>query len=373
MYIIETKDITKKYGKYQVLNKLNIHVKENSIYGLIGKNGAGKTTLIRIICGLQDPTNGIYFINKIDNKAKDISLVRKKIGAIIERPSIYEEMNAKDNIICQMKLVGLTNYQDVSKFLDVVGLSNVGNKKVRYYSLGMKQRLGIALALVNNPNILILDEPINGLDPEGIIEIRELILKLNKEKHITILISSHYLDELSKVATHYGFIDKGRIIEEISSEELKEILNHVTKQVIVQAFGMACCFYSRRELVTNYFKFKNKKPLNFRGKLGNLQEETRESEYHLVEDINGVRIFEEKHYYLAEELDDMINVSSLLISHFDIKNKDYLKIVSLYSDYVTKHLDSSILNDELNKLGIPLYKGAYQNKTVLLKAGVKNE
>lgn len=224
MYIIETKDITKKYGKYQVLNKLNIHVKENSIYGLIGKNGAGKTTLIRIICGLQDPTNGTYFINKIDNKTKDISLVRKKIGAIIERPSIYEEMNAKDNIICQMKLVGLTNYQDVSKFLDVVGLSNVGNKKVRYYSLGMKQRLGIALALVNNPNILILDEPINGLDPEGIIEIRELILKLNKEKHITILISSHYLDELSKVATHYGFIDKGRIIEEISSEELNKKL-----------------------------------------------------------------------------------------------------------------------------------------------------
>lgn len=224
MYIIETKNITKKYGKYQVLNKLNIHVKENSIYGLIGKNGAGKTTLIRIICGLQDPTNGTYFINKIDNKAKDISLVRKKIGAIIERPSIYEEMNAKDNIICQMKLVGLTNYQDVSKILDVVGLSNVGNKKVRYYSLGMKQRLGIALALVNNPNILILDEPINGLDPEGIIEIRELILKLNKEKHITILISSHYLDELSKVATHYGFINKGRIIEEISSEELNKKL-----------------------------------------------------------------------------------------------------------------------------------------------------
>ena len=246
MYIIETKDITKNYGKYQVLNKLNIHVKENSIYGLIGKNGAGKTTLIRIICGLQDPTNGTYFINKIDNKAKDISLVRKKIGAIIERPSIYEEMNAKDNIICQMKLVGLTNYQDVSKILDVVGLSNVGNKKVRYYSLGMKQRLGIALALVNNPNILILDEPINGLDPEGIIEIRELILKLNKEKHITILISSHYLDELSKVATHYGFIDKGRIIEEISSEELNKKLNSFIELKV-----------NNLKSFTNYFKNNN--------------------------------------------------------------------------------------------------------------------
>lgn len=246
MYIIETKDITKKYGKYQVLNKLNIHVKENSIYGLIGKNGAGKTTLIRIICGLQDPTNGTYFINKIDNKTKDISLVRKKIGAIIERPSIYEEMNAKENIICQMKLVGLTNYQDVSKFLDVVGLSNVENKKVRYYSLGMKQRLGIALALVNNPNILILDEPINGLDPEGIIEIRELILKLNKEKHITILISSHYLDELSKVATHYGFIDKGRIIEEISSEELNKKLTSFIELKV-----------NNLKSFTNYFKKNN--------------------------------------------------------------------------------------------------------------------
>lgn len=246
MYIIETKDITKKYGKYQVLNKLNIHVKENSIYGLIGKNGAGKTTLIRIICGLQDPTNGTYLINKIDNKAKDISFVRKKIGAIIEHPSIYEEMNAKDNIICQMKLVGLTNYQDVSRFLDVVGLSNVGNKKVRYYSLGMKQRLGIALALVNNPNILILDEPINGLDPEGIIEIRELILKLNKEKHITILISSHYLDELSKVATHYGFIDKGRIIEEISSEELNKKLTSFIELKV-----------NNLKSFTNYFKNNN--------------------------------------------------------------------------------------------------------------------
>ncbi len=246
MYIIETKDITKKYGKYQVLNKLSVHIKENSIYGLIGKNGAGKTTLIRIICGLQDPTNGTYFINKIDNKAKNISLVRKKIGAIIERPSIYEEMNAKDNIICQMKLTGLTNYQDVSIILDVVGLSNVGNKKVRYYSLGMKQRLGIALALVNNPNILILDEPINGLDPEGIIEIRELILKLNKEKHITILISSHYLDELSKVATHYGFIDKGRIIEEISSEELNKKLTSFIELKV-----------NNLKSFTNYFKNNN--------------------------------------------------------------------------------------------------------------------
>ena len=259
MYIIETKDITKKYGKYQVLNKLSVHIKENSIYGLIGKNGAGKTTLIRIICGLQDPTNGTYFINKIDNKTKDISIVRKKIGAIIERPSIYEEMNAKDNIICQMKLVGLTNYQDVSKFLDVVGLSNVGNKKVRYYSLGMKQRLGIALALVNNPNILILDEPINGLDPEGIIEIRQMLKKLNQEKGLTILISSHILGELSKLATRYGIINDGVLIDEFTEQELTE---RCQSSLIVKVNDInKACEILKSELNTDRFSVLNENTL----------------------------------------------------------------------------------------------------------------
>ena len=154
------------------------------------------------------------------------------MGAIIETPSIYGEMTARDNIILQYKLVGMPEYDGVNELLKLVGLENTGKKKAKDFSLGMKQRLGIAIALANNPDFLILDEPINGLDPQGIIEInslieiRELILKLNKEKRITILISSHYLDELSKIATHYGFLDSGSIIQEITSEELMKKMEH---------------------------------------------------------------------------------------------------------------------------------------------------
>lgn len=148
------------------------------------------------------------------------------MGAIIETPSIYGEMTARDNLIEQYKLVGMPSFDGIDEILKLVGLSNTGKKKAKHFSLGMKQRLGIAIALANNPDFLILDEPINGLDPQGIIEIRELILKLNKEKRITILISSHYLDELSKIATHYGFLDNGAIIKEISSEELIKEMEH---------------------------------------------------------------------------------------------------------------------------------------------------
>ena len=148
------------------------------------------------------------------------------MGAIIETPSIYGEMTAKDNLIEQYKLIGMPSLDGIDEILKLVGLSNTGKKKAKNFSLGMKQRLGIALALANNPDFLILDEPINGLDPQGIIEIRELILKLNKEKRITVLISSHYLDELSKIATHYGFLDNGAIIKEISSEKLIKEMAH---------------------------------------------------------------------------------------------------------------------------------------------------
>ena len=203
---------------------------------MIGKNGAGKTTLIRIICGLQEPTNGRLTIYGVDNNSNNITDVRKRMGAIIETPSIYGEMSAKDNLIEQYKLVGMPSLDGIDDLLKLVGLSNTGKKKAKNFSLGMKQRLGIAIALANNPDFLILDEPINGLDPQGIIEIRELILKLNKEKRITILISSHYLDELSKIATHYGFLDNGSIIKEISSEELmkkmeRKLILKVTNEI----------------------------------------------------------------------------------------------------------------------------------------------
>lgn len=218
--ILETNNITKKYKDFRALNHTNIHIEKGAIYGLIGKNGAGKTTLIRIICGLQEPTNGEYFIYGVCNNSNNITSVRKRMGAIIETPSIYGEMSAKDNLIEQYKLVGMPSFDGIDELLKLVGLENTLKKKAKDFSLGMKQRLGIAISLANNPDFLILDEPINGLDPQGIIEIRELILKLNRERRITILISSHYLDELSKIATHYGFLDSGSIIQEITSEEL---------------------------------------------------------------------------------------------------------------------------------------------------------
>lgn len=224
--VLQTNNLSKKYKDFKALNHTNIHIEKGAIYGLIGKNGAGKTTLIRIICGLQEPTSGTYTIYGVENNSSDIASVRKRIGAIIEKPSIYKEMTAKDNLIEQYKLVGMPSLDGIDELLKLVGLENTGKKKVKNFSLGMKQRLGIAIALSNNPDFLILDEPINGLDPQGIIEIRELILKLNKEKRITILISSHYLDELSKIATHYGFLDNGSIIKEISSDELIKKMEH---------------------------------------------------------------------------------------------------------------------------------------------------
>lgn len=222
-YILETYNLEKRYQNFKALSNLNIHVEKGSIYGLIGKNGAGKTTLMRLICGLQKPSNGSYKIGGIPNENKEIIKMRKKMGAIIENSSAYLDMTAVENLKEQYKVIGLPfNLDNLNEILKLVGLNKAGKKKVKKFSLGMKQRLGIAIALIGNPDFLILDEPINGLDPEGIIEVRELILKLNKEKGITFLISSHYLDELSKIATHYGFLNNGQIIQEITSDKLEE-------------------------------------------------------------------------------------------------------------------------------------------------------
>lgn len=221
-YILETHNLEKRYKKFKAISNLNMHIPKGAIYGLIGKNGAGKTTLIRILCGLQNPSSGTYSIYGISNENSKIIEARKRVGAIIESPSLCLDMTAEDNLKEQYKVIGLPSFDDLYEILKLVGLAETGKKIAKNFSLGMKQRLGIAIALVGNPDILILDEPINGLDPEGIIEIRELILKLNKEKEITFLISSHYLDELSKIATCYGFIDKCRIVKEINSDELEQ-------------------------------------------------------------------------------------------------------------------------------------------------------
>ncbi len=220
-YVLETDALTKRYRKFTALNGLSMHVPKGSIYGFIGRNGAGKTTLIRLICGLQEPTDGSFELYGAQNGAKEIYKARRRIGALVETPAIYRDMTAKENLKQQYRVLGLPSFDKIEELLTLVGLSDSDKKKAGCFSLGMRQRLAIAIALCGDPDFLVLDEPMNGLDPQGIIEMRELILKLNREKQVTVLVSSHILDELSKVATHYGFIDKGSIIKEMSAEELE--------------------------------------------------------------------------------------------------------------------------------------------------------
>lgn len=220
-YVLETDALTKRYRKFTALNGLSMHVPKGSIYGFIGRNGAGKTTLIRLICGLQEPTDGKIELYGAQNGTKEIYKARRRIGALVETPAIYRDMTAKENLKQQYRVLGLPSFDGIEELLSLVGLSDSDKKKAGRFSLGMRQRLAIAIALCGDPDFLVLDEPMNGLDPQGIIEMRELILKLNREKQVTVLVSSHILDELSKVATHYGFIDKGSIIKEMSTEELE--------------------------------------------------------------------------------------------------------------------------------------------------------
>lgn len=222
-YVLTTEKLSKQYRNFKALNELSMSVPKGSIYGFVGKNGSGKTTLIRIICGLQKPTQGNYTLYGTNYTEKSIIRSRRRMGAVVETPSIYLNMNAEDNIKEQYRILGLPSFDGIPNLLKLVGLENTGKKKAKNFSLGMRQRLGIAIALAGDPDFLVLDEPVNGLDPQGIVEIRELILKLNREHQITVLISSHILDELSRIATHYGFIDNGHIVKEITAKELKEL------------------------------------------------------------------------------------------------------------------------------------------------------
>lgn len=220
-YVLSTDKLVKRYGQAKALDGLSMHVPKGAIYGIVGRNGAGKTTLIRLICGLQQPTSGTYSIYGREFTSRDIALSRRRMGAVVETPSIYLDMSARENLRQQYRVLGLPSFEGIDELLALVGLADTGKKKARNFSLGMKQRLGIAVALCGGPDFLILDEPVNGLDPEGIIEMRELILRLNRERQITVLISSHILDELARLATHYGFIDGGRMVREMSAAELE--------------------------------------------------------------------------------------------------------------------------------------------------------
>lgn len=220
MSVLKTANLTKKYGAKFAVDHVNMTIESGDIYGFVGENGAGKTTIIRMITGLIQPTEGTYTLFDTENSSGDISDVRKQISAVVEAPSVYLNMTAMDNLKTQCRILGVPA-ESLEPYLEKVGLSDViqDKKKAKNFSLGMRQRLGIAMALLGEPKFIILDEPMNGLDPGGIVEMRELILQLNREG-VTFMISSHILDELSKVATKYGIISHGKLIRELTAEEL---------------------------------------------------------------------------------------------------------------------------------------------------------
>ncbi|MFR3172994.1 MAG: ABC transporter ATP-binding protein [Clostridium sp.] len=219
--VLKTYNITKKYGEQLAVDNVNMTIKKGDIYGFIGQNGAGKTTLIRLITGLIHKSGGeIELLGA--NEENELNKARTMVGSLIESPSFYTNMTARENLEVSRLVRNIPGKKCIDEVLELVGLKDVEKKKVKNFSLGMRQRLGIANALMGNPKLLILDEPINGLDPMGIVEIRELLKKINKEKDMTILISSHILSELSELATTYGIISNGKLIEEITAKQLSK-------------------------------------------------------------------------------------------------------------------------------------------------------
>ncbi|WP_033164627.1 ATP-binding cassette domain-containing protein [Clostridium sp. KNHs205] len=217
-YVLQTKDLTKVFGKRAAVSGMNLNVYKGDIYGFIGRNGAGKTTFIRMVAGLAHPSKGTIQLFG----SNDLDTQRSKTGTMIENPAVFPQMTAKQNLHYYCRLLGLDPVTKIPEMLNLVGLSDTGKKKAKNFSLGMKQRLAIGISLLGDPEFLMLDEPINGLDPTGIKEIRELILHLNRERKITILISSHILGELSRIANRYGVINNGVMVTEFTNEELEQ-------------------------------------------------------------------------------------------------------------------------------------------------------
>ena len=220
-YVLQTLDVSKQYQKKDVLSNVNMKVKKGDIYGFIGLNGAGKSTLIRMIAGLAFPTTGKIELFGQSNE-KELISARKRMGTLIENPALFPNMTARENLEVIRIQRGIPGKSCIEESLKKVRLEETGKKKVKKFSLGMKQRLGIAVALLNEPELLILDEPINGLDPMGVIEIRELLLQINQEYGVTIIISSHILSELHQLATDFGIIHKGKLIDQITAKQLDE-------------------------------------------------------------------------------------------------------------------------------------------------------
>ncbi len=217
-YVVSTKGLTKVYGKHTAVDNVSLHIKRGEIYGFIGRNGAGKTTFMKMLTGLAAPTAGE--ISLFGSTGEAMKKQTERVGNLIEDPGLYPQFSGYQNLKCKCLALGVHKEGYIEELLDMVGLSSAGKKKVKKYSLGMKQRLGIAMALVGGPDLLILDEPINGLDPQGIAEVRDILLKLRDEQNMTIMISSHILEELYKIADTFGIINKGKLIQELSKEEL---------------------------------------------------------------------------------------------------------------------------------------------------------
>ncbi len=219
--ILQTYDLTKKFGRKTALDKVNLTVQRGDIYGFIGGNGAGKTTLMRLALDLAFPTSGRVALFG----GESFRTAGRRIGSLIEAPAFYRGLSAKENLLAFGSLVGAEPGQ-ADELLERVGLADTGKKKAGSFSLGMKQRLGLAVALLGQPELVILDEPVNGLDPAGMRDVRDLILEYNREKGVTFLISSHLLDELSKIATKYGILNRGRLVDEVAADELFERTRH---------------------------------------------------------------------------------------------------------------------------------------------------
>lgn len=229
-YVLRTFGLCKKYKKHLAVNDADMTICRGDIYGFVGENGSGKTTIIRLVTGLIFPNKGRFELFGVAHDSKEIYTARRKVGAVVETPSVYQNLSAYDNLKMQCMVLGVPADERIAETLEIVGLGALlhDKKHVGNFSLGMRQRMGIAMALIGNPELLILDEPMNGLDPAGIVEIRELILKLNRERNITFLISSHILSELSLVATKYGIISKGHILKEVTAAELQAELAKTT-------------------------------------------------------------------------------------------------------------------------------------------------
>lgn len=288
--ILKTHNITKKYGEQLAVNNVNITVSKGDIYGFIGRNGAGKTTLIRMITGLIHLSSGeIELLGASSNS--EINEARTMVGSLVEVPAFYKNMTARENLEVSRLVRNIPGKECIDEVLELVGLSDVKKKKFKNFSLGMKQRLGIANALLGNPRFLILDEPTNGLDPVSIVEIRELLKKVNKEKEVTILISSHILSELSELATCYGIINNGELIEEISSSELKE---KCKKYIEIQAND------SKRAVVL-------------------LEKELNITDYVVMQD-NVIKIF--NHLEIIGEINTLLATNGIVVNQIGLKGQN---------------------------------------------------